>query len=232
MIKFVPPQRLGKNPEDFPDAKSQPHVQVALRLKAKGQSPRSGDVMQYIFCLGENDESSRSAQADRAYHPDEIRRSDGRLKIGKPSLSSSFLRDGNLVAVQITTTTCPLKFFPPSIVFVTPLKARTALAWRNAWVRKHIDFGSNSGPLAFVTTGLNPTEYARIMSAPQQDRSLGILDSLVPDTERFRNTTPFSARCHACSTDTPFLRLLEAEVRDLDCMSFQNVHSHLHRPQY
>jgi len=60
--------------------------------------------------------------------------------------------------------------------------------------------------------GLNPTEYARIMSAPQQDRSLGILDSLVPDIERFRNTTPFRARCHACSTDTPFLRLLEAET--------------------
>ena len=29
-------QRLGKNPEYYTDGKSQPHVQVALRQKAKG----------------------------------------------------------------------------------------------------------------------------------------------------------------------------------------------------
>jgi len=60
--------------------------------------------------------------------------------------------------------------------------------------------------------GLNPGEYAKITSATQQDRSLGILDSLVPDAERFRNSTPFRVRCHACSTDTPFLRLTEADT--------------------
>ena len=75
-------QRLGKNPEDYPDAKSQPHVQVALRLKAKGTSARIGSVIPYIFCIGEGEESAKSAQADRAKHPDEIRRSEGQLKIG------------------------------------------------------------------------------------------------------------------------------------------------------
>lgn len=78
---FIIFKRLGKNPEDYPDAKSQPHVQVALRMKTRGQSAKSGDVVPYIFCLAEGEVSSKTAQADRAYHPDEIRRSDGKLVI-------------------------------------------------------------------------------------------------------------------------------------------------------
>lgn len=57
-------------------------MQVALRLKAKGTSARTGSVIPYIFCIGEGEESAKSAQADRAKHPDEIRRSEGQLKIG------------------------------------------------------------------------------------------------------------------------------------------------------
>ncbi|KAG8857126.1 DNA-directed DNA polymerase alpha catalytic subunit pol1 [Serendipita sp. 411] len=78
---FIIYKRLSKNPSEYSDAKSQPHVQVALRMKSKGQSAKSGDVIPYIFCLGEDGTSSKVAQADRAYHPEEIRRSGGKLKI-------------------------------------------------------------------------------------------------------------------------------------------------------
>lgn len=79
---FIIFKRLGKNPEDYPDAKSQPHVQVALRMKAKGGSARSGDVIPYIFCLGEDGSSnSKSAQADRAFHPDDMRRAGSTLAV-------------------------------------------------------------------------------------------------------------------------------------------------------
>ncbi|CDZ97565.1 dna polymerase alpha catalytic subunit [Phaffia rhodozyma] len=71
---FVINKRLGKNPEDYPDAKNQPQVQVALRMKARGGNARAGDVMQYVFCVGKDDKTARSAQADRAYHPDELRK--------------------------------------------------------------------------------------------------------------------------------------------------------------
>ncbi|SPC63188.1 related to POL1 - DNA-directed DNA polymerase alpha, 180 KD subunit [Ustilago sp. UG-2017b] len=75
-------KRLGKNPEDYPDVKSQPHVQVALRMKQRGGSARMGDVIPYIFCLGEDgSSSSKTAQAERAYHPDELRRKDSELKV-------------------------------------------------------------------------------------------------------------------------------------------------------
>ena len=78
----IEPKRLGKNPEDYPDAKSQPHVSVALRMKAKGQSARAGDVVPYIFCASGSGDISKTAQADKAHHPDEIRRADGSLQIG------------------------------------------------------------------------------------------------------------------------------------------------------
>lgn len=79
---FIIYKRLGKNPEDYPDVKSQPHVQVALRMKQRGGSARMGDVIPYIFCLGEDGScSSKTAQADRAHHPDELRRKDSQLKV-------------------------------------------------------------------------------------------------------------------------------------------------------
>lgn len=75
-------KRLGKNPEDYPDKKGQPHVQVALRMKAKGGDARSGTVIPYIFCLGEDGSSaSKSAQADRAFHPDDLRKEGSEKKI-------------------------------------------------------------------------------------------------------------------------------------------------------
>ncbi|TFK90825.1 hypothetical protein K466DRAFT_516455 [Polyporus arcularius HHB13444] len=79
--EFIIYKRLGKNPEDYPDAKSQPHVQVALRMKGKGGNARAGDVIPYIFCLGEGGETSKTAQADRAMHPDEVRRESDKHKI-------------------------------------------------------------------------------------------------------------------------------------------------------
>ncbi|KDR67668.1 hypothetical protein GALMADRAFT_146949 [Galerina marginata CBS 339.88] len=78
---FIIFKRLGKNPEDYPDAKSQPHVQVALRMKQKGGSAKNGDVIPYIFCLEEGEESSKSGQADRAKHPDEFRKAGATLTI-------------------------------------------------------------------------------------------------------------------------------------------------------
>jgi len=82
-IVLIESQRLGKNPEDYPDAKSQPHVQVALRMKQRGGSARTGDVISYIFCRAEGEESAKTAQADRAKHPDEIRKAASTLMIGK-----------------------------------------------------------------------------------------------------------------------------------------------------
>jgi len=72
--KFVINKSLTKAPTEYADAKSQPHVQVALRMKAKGESTRIGDTIPYVIAQGEN-----PIVAQRAFHPDDF--SKGELKI-------------------------------------------------------------------------------------------------------------------------------------------------------
>jgi DNA polymerase alpha subunit A len=81
--EFIIYKRLGKNPEDYPDAKSQPHVQVALRMKARNIAVRAGDVIPYIFCSSEGDGSGNTTQAERARHPDEHRKAASEIQTGK-----------------------------------------------------------------------------------------------------------------------------------------------------
>lgn len=89
------PQRLGKNPQDYPDSKSLPHVQVAMRMKAKGQSAKSGDVIPYIFCLPADGVSARNAKAENAHHPDDVKRQGSTLKIGESLRDHVPQRDEN-----------------------------------------------------------------------------------------------------------------------------------------
>ncbi|KAK1224663.1 DNA-directed DNA polymerase alpha catalytic subunit pol1 [Marasmius sp. AFHP31] len=78
---FTIHKRLGKDPEAYPKSEGQPHVQVALKMKAKGGNARAGDVIPYIFCLPEGAETAKTAQSDRAHHRDELRKADSNLKI-------------------------------------------------------------------------------------------------------------------------------------------------------
>lgn len=132
-------QRLGKNPEEYPDARAQPQVQVAMRMKARGGNARAGDVMQYVFCLNKDEKSAKSAQADRAYHPDELRKSPD-LKLGTfrslRSLSILLLPTYWFVFSihQILNIICRCKSSRLSSVFASPSKERTELVWLSVLV--------------------------------------------------------------------------------------------------
>lgn len=52
-------------------------------MKTRGGSARAGDVIPYVFCLKEGEPSSKSAQAERAKHPDEVKKAADELKIGE-----------------------------------------------------------------------------------------------------------------------------------------------------
>merc|ERR1719348_558300 len=68
---------LTKDPADYPDKKSLPHVQVAMRLNSSGgKKLRAGDTVQYVIC----DDGSGLAATQRAYHVDEVKSSES-LKI-------------------------------------------------------------------------------------------------------------------------------------------------------
>lgn len=82
--KYVITKSLTKPPEAYPDAKNQPHVQVALRLKQSGHSTgcSAGDTVPYIICCEQGNSSSNSTGiAQRARHPDELKRDDGKWMI-------------------------------------------------------------------------------------------------------------------------------------------------------
>ena len=41
---------LTKHPQDYPDKKNLPHVQVAMRMMSNDVRVQSGDVIPYIIC--------------------------------------------------------------------------------------------------------------------------------------------------------------------------------------
>ncbi|KER27418.1 hypothetical protein T265_05525 [Opisthorchis viverrini] len=73
---FIITKMLTKAPEDYADAKSQPHVQVALRLNNSVGSNdggarrrlRAGDTVEYIIC----NDGSGSVATQRGYSPGEL----------------------------------------------------------------------------------------------------------------------------------------------------------------
>uniref|UniRef100_A0A7M5XKP6 DNA polymerase n=1 Tax=Clytia hemisphaerica TaxID=252671 RepID=A0A7M5XKP6_9CNID len=82
--KYEIHKSLTKNPEEYPDKKSLPHVTVALRLKTQGRRVAVGDTISYVIC----DDSSKLAATQRAYHLEELTKSTS-LKIDKQYYLSS-----------------------------------------------------------------------------------------------------------------------------------------------
>ncbi|GMH42291.1 hypothetical protein BSKO_10210 [Bryopsis sp. KO-2023] len=73
--EFIITKQLTKAPKDYPDAKSQPHVQVAIRRKAQGKRDgvMPGETVPYVICMNKDEESSDTkGLALRAFHPEEV----------------------------------------------------------------------------------------------------------------------------------------------------------------
>ena len=75
LSEFVITKGLTKGPEEYSDAKSQPHVQVALKMKAQGKPMRAGDHVPYVICADPNQPSF----AARAQDPEVVEAAAGRL---------------------------------------------------------------------------------------------------------------------------------------------------------
>ncbi|GLC52568.1 hypothetical protein PLESTB_000644200 [Pleodorina starrii] len=63
--KFIIYKQLTKRPEDYPDARNQPHVQVALRRRAAGRRDGvlPGETVPYIICVERPREATAVAPA-------------------------------------------------------------------------------------------------------------------------------------------------------------------------
>lgn len=86
--KYVITKGLSKHPNDYPDGKSQPHVNVAKSMILHNRPVNIGDHIPFVITLLPDpiDESNPETQpkklsyAERARHPEEILRSAGALK--------------------------------------------------------------------------------------------------------------------------------------------------------
>lgn len=70
--KYVISKNLTKEPEQYGDAKNQPHVTVALRMKERGMAVRAGDTIPYVIICGAS--CKEGPLSERAYHPDDVRK--------------------------------------------------------------------------------------------------------------------------------------------------------------
>jgi len=70
--QYIITKALTKAPQDYPDAKNQPHVQVALRMQARGKAVRSGQEMEYIICESTATDGPKESFAMRARHLTEL----------------------------------------------------------------------------------------------------------------------------------------------------------------
>ncbi|KAH9967412.1 DNA polymerase alpha catalytic subunit [Russula dissimulans] len=177
--EFIIHKRLGKNPEDYPDAKSQPHVQVALRMKARNAAVRAGDVIPYIFCRDEGDGTGSVAQAERARHPDELRKaSSEKIETGERA-AHDFVPNRDYeyyLAHQI---------LPPIERLCDPIE------------------GTDRARLA-ECLGLDPGRYRSTTANEVEERRFTALDSQLPDSERYKDAMPFVVRCRACECSVAF----------------------------
>jgi DNA polymerase alpha subunit A len=81
--KFIINKGLTKNPADYPDAKNQPHVQVALAMLKAGKAVKSGDFVPYVICIDQAnpDNVGGGLLGARAHHPDAVMASNGALTV-------------------------------------------------------------------------------------------------------------------------------------------------------
>lgn len=74
--QYIISKNLTKEPEQYQDAKNQPHVVVALQMKAKGQAVRAGDTIPYVVCA-----AGKSMLSENAFHPDDVGREGSALQV-------------------------------------------------------------------------------------------------------------------------------------------------------
>jgi DNA polymerase alpha subunit A len=81
--KYVITKGLNKHPNDYPDAKSLPHVFVAKKMLTDHRAVSIGDHIPYVITKEEQTSeptAKKSLVAERACHPEDITRSNGALQ--------------------------------------------------------------------------------------------------------------------------------------------------------
>lgn len=109
-------------------------------MKSKGGTARAGDVISYIFCLGTSGESSKTGQADKARHPDEVRKAENDCQIGVVLVPSHAPPDPltfHIPGSQITIIIWPNRYYHRLKGCARELRELIGRGLPNASVRQH-----------------------------------------------------------------------------------------------
>jgi DNA polymerase alpha subunit A len=80
--EFVVTKGMNKAIKDYPDAKSLPHLQVALAMLKEGKPVNTGDHIPYVICVDTAPGAVQATSfAQRAFHPDAVAKSEGKLAV-------------------------------------------------------------------------------------------------------------------------------------------------------
>lgn len=81
IAKYVITKGLSKAPNEYPDAKNQPHLQVALAMMANGKAVNVGDHIPYVICDKGGEANAKSGLAEKACHPDDAKKEGYKIDI-------------------------------------------------------------------------------------------------------------------------------------------------------
>jgi DNA polymerase alpha subunit A len=194
--KFTITKGLSKHPKDYPDGKSQPHVQVAKAMLKNKRPVNVGDHIPYIICLAEDETAGdvkpepgtapvpmpakkKLSVAERARHPDEIMRSNGALK---PDIEWYLTQ----------------QILPPITRLCEPIAAAS-----QAEIAQKLGLDSSKYNQIKREPGDNPYDDDLIDYKPASSLS---------DKERFKDAEKLSLTCLACGDRNVFggaVRLME-----------------------
>lgn len=182
--KYIITKGLSKHPNEYPDAKAQPHVQVAKMMLQNNRPVNTGDHIPYIITSPPPQDPNQPAvkvpsATERARHPEEIARSDGALK-----------PDVEWYLTQ--------QILPPIARLCEPIEgaSQQILAEKLGLDSSRYNYNNRSG------AEINDDDLIDYTPA-----------SLLPDEERFKSVEKLKLFCFACGTENEFPGVL-CSVKD------------------
>jgi DNA polymerase alpha subunit A len=205
--KYVITKGLSKHPNDYGDAKAQPHVHVAKMMIQNNRRLTVGDHIPYIITapLGtDSTGNSRKTVTERARHPDEIKRSGGILK-----------PDVEWYLTQ--------QILPPVSRLCEPIEG---LSQGQIAQRLGLDSSKYNQQSYFGGDELNDDEL--VSYKPESSK---------PDKERFSGAKKLTLVCSACGVESEFPGLLYSLKEDgqeigIPTSGFNCMNPVCNRPRY
>mmetsp|Transcript_8937 Transcript_8937/g.20092 ORF Transcript_8937/g.20092 Transcript_8937/m.20092 type:complete len:1678 (-) Transcript_8937:137-5170(-) len=177
--KYVITKGLNKHPNDYPDARTLPHVHVAKMMLKDHRAVSIGDHIPYVITSeiekkedGQQQQqqqtsTKKAVSAERARHPDEIARSNGTLQ---PDVEWYLMN----------------QILPPISRLCEPIE------------------GTSPGILA-EKLGLDSSKYNALSVNIDDDDIVDYTPaSCLPDEDRFKDVEKFVMTCVGCNTDSEF----------------------------